>query len=145
MAYVTEELKEKALNKITKHQLVFLEDVYVQLGISVSTFYDHFPVDSKDSKDIKSLLQLNKSSIKSNQRSKWYKSDAPALQIALYKLISTEDERKRLTSSYTEVSGGVDSIIKLELPKELKDVIKAGFREALRKQSPTKGDSGESS
>jgi hypothetical protein len=35
-------------------------------------------------------------------RSKWYKSNSPALQMALMKLISTPDELKKLAMQYVE-------------------------------------------
>jgi hypothetical protein len=35
-------------------------------------------------------------------RSKWYKSNAPALQMALMKLIATPDELRKLSMSYNE-------------------------------------------
>ena len=39
--------------------------------------------------------------------SKWYKSDAPALQIALMKIISTDEEAHRLNGSKQEVKTDV--------------------------------------
>jgi hypothetical protein len=35
-------------------------------------------------------------------RSKWYKSNAPALQMALMKLIANEDELRKLSISYID-------------------------------------------
>ena len=35
-------------------------------------------------------------------RSKWYKSNSPALQLALMKLICTDEERKKLAMQYSE-------------------------------------------
>jgi len=38
-------------------------------------------------------------------RSKWYKSQSAALQLALYKIICTPDERKALSMSAIEHTG----------------------------------------
>jgi hypothetical protein len=40
-------------------------------------------------------------------RSKWYKSDAPALQIALMKIISTDEEAHRLNGSKQEIKNDI--------------------------------------
>jgi hypothetical protein len=47
--------------------------------------------------NIKSALEKNRVSMKSNMRKKWYKSDNPTLQVALMKLIANEDEAARLS------------------------------------------------
>mgnify|MGYP007112896025 CR=1 FL=1 len=53
--------------------------------------------------ELKELLEEQKVSLKVGMRSKWYKSDAPALQIALMKIISTEDEAHRLNGTRQEI------------------------------------------
>jgi hypothetical protein len=45
-------------------------------------------------------------------RSKWYNSNAPALQMALMKLIASPEELKRLSMTYTDnetkIQGGLN-------------------------------------
>jgi hypothetical protein len=48
------------------------------------------------------LLETNRVELKVSMRSKWYKSNAPALQMALMKLIANPDELKKLAMNYTE-------------------------------------------
>ena len=43
-------------------------------------------------------------------RSKWYKSNAPALQMALMKLIASPEELKRLSMSYSESKHEIETI-----------------------------------
>lgn len=95
MAYKTKELEEKALAAIEKHKLFFIEDVVSFLPCGKVTFYEH---KLNESNSIKEALEKNKVEIKVSMRSKWYKSDAPALQIALYKLIGTDEESDRINS-----------------------------------------------
>jgi hypothetical protein len=50
------------------------------------------------------LLEKNRTELKVSMRSKWYKSNAPALQMALMKLIATPEELKKLAMNYNEVN-----------------------------------------
>ena len=99
MAYDTKELEKKAIEAIAKHRLFFISDVAPMIGISRQTFYDH-GLDKLD--DIKEALTKNRIEVKSSLRSKWYQSDNPTLQLALMKLISTDEELKKLAMQYTE-------------------------------------------
>ncbi len=103
MPYNTKKLKQKALESIDKHKLFFIEDIVAMLGIAKQTFYDHFPIGSDDSDDIKKALEKNRVQIKASLRSKWYNSDNPATQIALYKIIASEDEAHRLNGSSKKI------------------------------------------
>ena len=98
MAYDKEKEFEKAIGIIKKDKtIVFIDDVVCELGFSISTFYKHFPVDSKELEDIKDLLRANKTRTKKKLRTQWENVESSAgLQIALYKLIATEAELARL-------------------------------------------------
>lgn len=109
MAYDTEQLIDQAVVLIQAKKLIFVEDVAVQLGISKTTFYQH-KLDEVDA--IKEGLQKNKSDIKASLRSKWYKGEQPTLQVLLYKLCATADERKRMTIQYTDVTTDGESLNK---------------------------------
>lgn len=79
-----------------------MEDIVAFLPISKKTFYEFFPLESNESNELKELLETNRTELKVSMRSKWYKSNAPALQMALMKLIATPDELKRLSMQYNE-------------------------------------------
>ena len=72
------------------------------LPIVKKTFYEYFPLESNEINELKELLQTNRVELKVSMRSKWFKSSAPALQMALMKLICTDEERKKLAMTYTE-------------------------------------------
>ncbi|TXI90605.1 MAG: hypothetical protein E6Q36_01190 [Chryseobacterium sp.] len=97
--YKTEDLERLSLEAIEKFKLFFVEDIIPYLPCSRSLFYDR-SLDKLDT--IKDALTKNKVQLKVSMRSKWYKSDNATLQMALMKLICSEDERKRLSVSYTE-------------------------------------------
>jgi len=108
MAYKTSELKKQALAAIENHRLFFVEDVVSYLPCHKATFYEHFPDGSDNLKEIHEALQKNRIEVKSSMRSKWYNSDAPALQLALYKIICSPEERRSLSMQHTEHSGKID-------------------------------------
>lgn len=102
MAYDRKKIFEQAKEMIIKHKLFFIEDIVAFLPISKPTFYEFFKVDSDEFNDLKGLLESNRIELKVSMRSKWYKSNAPALQMALMKLICNDDERKMLSMQYVE-------------------------------------------
>jgi len=99
MAYDKKKIFEQAKEMIVKHKLFFIEDIVAFLPISSSTFYAW---ELEKSEELKELLHLNRTELKVSMRSKWYKSNAPALQMALMKLIATPDELKKLSMQYIE-------------------------------------------
>lgn len=112
MAYDKQKIYEQAKEVIVKHKLFFIEDIVAFLPCQKSTFYDLIPVSSNEMNELKELLNLNRTELKISMRSKWYKSNAPALQMALMKLIASPEELKRLSMTYTDnetkMSGGLN-------------------------------------
>jgi hypothetical protein len=102
MAYDRIKIYEQALNLIEKKKLFFIEDVVTLLPCTKSTFYDFFPIDSNELNTIKDGLEKNKIDVKNGLRNKWYNGNNPLTQMALYKLIGTEEEYHRIASTKTE-------------------------------------------
>lgn len=102
MAYNKADIFKQALEVIPKHKLFFIEDIVSYLPCSKPTFYDFFPPDSNELNALKELLEKNRVELKVSMRSKWYKSNSPALQMALMKLIATPEELKKLSMQYQE-------------------------------------------
>lgn len=99
MAYDKVKIFEQAKEMIVKHKLFFIDDIVSFLPISTSTFYEW---KLQESEELKGLLETNRVELKVSMRSKWYKSNAPALQMALMKLIATPDELKKLAMNFTD-------------------------------------------
>lgn len=110
MAYDKQELIDKALEVIEKHNLFFITDVIALMPCSSATFYNH---ELEKLEEIKSAIEKNRVSTKINMRNKWYKSDHPTLQVALMKMISTDEEAHRLNGSRQEIKheGDIKSTI----------------------------------
>lgn len=120
MAYKTEELFEQAKDVIVKHKLFFIEDIVAFLPCDKTTFYSHFKVDSNELNELKELLNQNRTELKVSMRSKWYKSNAPALQMALMKLIATPEELKKLSMQYNDHTTGGEKIQVINLGEGIK-------------------------
>lgn len=114
MAYDKTKIYEQAKEMIVKHKLFFVEDIVAFLPISKPTFYEYFPIGSNEINELKDLLEINRTELKVSLRSKWYKSNAPALQMALMKLICNDEERKKLSMTYSDVTTDGDKINKHE-------------------------------
>lgn len=102
MAYDKTKIFEQAKEAIVKHKLFFVEDVVAFIPCSKQTFYDYFPVNSDELDTLKTMLEINRTTLKVSMRSKWYTSNAPALQMALMKLIATPEELKKLSMTFVE-------------------------------------------
>lgn len=100
MAYDKQKIFEQAKEMIVKHKLFFFDDIIAFLPIASSTFYSW---EMEKSEELKELLNLNRVELKVSMRSKWYKSNAPALQMALMKLIATPEELRKLSMTHTAV------------------------------------------
>lgn len=103
MAYNKKKIFEQAKSVITKHKLFFVEDIVSFLPISKPTFYDYFKVDSNEFNELREMLEANKMQIKVSLRKKWHDSENATLQMGLMKLICTDEERKKLSVTYSEV------------------------------------------
>lgn len=97
MAYDRKKIFEQAKEMIVKHKLFFIEDIVAFLPCDKTTFYRFFEPDSNEYNELKELLNQNRTELKVSMRSKWYKSNAPALQMALMKLIATPEELRKLS------------------------------------------------
>lgn len=102
MAYDRIKIYNQALDLIEKKKLFFIEDVVTLLPCDKTTFYRFFEVESNEYNTIKEGLEKNKIEIKNGLRNKWYNGNNPLTQMALYKLIGTEEEYHRIASTKTE-------------------------------------------
>ena len=102
MAYDRVKIFEQAKEMIVKHKLFFVDDIVAFLPCSKSSFYEFYPDGSDELDELKGLLEINRTTLKVSMRSKWYTSNAPALQMALMKLIASPDELRKLSMQSIE-------------------------------------------
>jgi hypothetical protein len=120
MAYDKKKIFEQAKEMIVKHKLFFIEDIVAFLPCDKTTFYRFFEPESNEYNELKGLLETNRVELKVSMRSKWYKSNAPALQMALMKLIATPEELRKLSMNHTDLTTNGESINKPLTAEEAK-------------------------
>jgi len=113
MAYNTQVLFEKAKEQIVSKRLIFIEEVATFIGVAKPTFYEHFPIDSNEMNELKKLIEDNKITLKTSMRKKWYDSENATLQMALMKLLSSQEEHRKLSQQFIESNNTTISEIKL--------------------------------
>ena len=119
--YQTEYLEETALKAIEDNKLMFFNEIIAFLPCSSSTFFEHFPSNSEQYKRLKEKIDKNKITVKASMRGKWYKSNAPALQLGLYKLIATDEERRALSMSTIDLEIPEETEIKVSIKRSKED------------------------
>ena len=105
---------------IVKHKLFFVDDIVAFLPCSKSSFYEFYPDGSDELDELKGLLEINRTTLKVSMRSKWYTSNAPALQMALMKLIATPEELKKLSMQFVESDNNTKLNIETVTKEQLK-------------------------
>lgn len=121
MAYNKAKIFEQAKEVTIKNKLFFVEDIVAFLPCTKPTFYDFFPPDSNELNELKEILEKNRTTLKVSMRSKWYQSNAPALQMALMKLIASPEELRKLSMHHQVQEDFEQPIFKgidLNVPKD---------------------------
>jgi hypothetical protein len=91
---------KKALEVIKRDKLVFITDLINTVGVSHKWFWTTKRFHLNE--EIMDALSANKSDLKINLRKKWENSPHPNLQISLYKLLSDEEELRKLSMQNVE-------------------------------------------
>lgn len=93
--YDKDELIAKALEVIPRDEVTSLAELWLCMSISQTTGYKH-GLDEVD--EIKKAIEGQKTAIKKRMRRNWRNSDNATLQIAEFKLLSSDDELARLNT-----------------------------------------------
>jgi hypothetical protein len=95
MAYDREDLKRQALEIIDREEITTFNEIHLYMKAHRATLYTH-ELDKDD--DIKKAIEQQKVAIKKKMRRNWRNSDNATLQIAEFKLLSSDDELARLNT-----------------------------------------------
>jgi len=123
------ELYEKEIIESIKKNNIFT-------GNMIFTFYSgisraqYFELKLNESDYIKNALDDNKNRTKHSMLSRWYKSENATLQMGLMKLISTDEELKKLSMQTIESKNdNINNNIELtpERAKEVKKIFDADY------------------
>lgn len=112
--YSDTQIKSRVVELIEKHRMIYLNEVRALGPWTPAEFNSHFEGDAnRDNKEwLFNELSKMKITIKSKLREKMENSEAPQLVLAMYKLASTDEERRLLSTSFMET----DSSHKFEGP-----------------------------
>lgn len=97
--YNREELIDKCVKAIKENNLTTIEEAVCYLPCSNSTFYN---LELEKVEAIREAINGEKMAMKQKMKRKWLESDASALQIALMRLICTDEERQKLAMNYNQ-------------------------------------------
>jgi hypothetical protein len=97
--YNREDLIEKAVKAIKDNNLTTIDEAVTYLPCSRATFYN---LELEKIDLIKDAIDNEKMNMKQKMKRKWLDSDASALQIALMRLICTDEERQKLAMNYSQ-------------------------------------------
>ncbi len=138
-----ETVKQKALDIITetgtdakgntyrKNAIIYRIDfLCVKLHISTATFYDYGL--NKDI-DIRTELDTNRETLKIGAYSKLFNSKTPVGILTFLKLIGSEEERIRISTTYQEISKKEIETVEITLADEVKEIIANAKRNQIKK------------
>lgn len=103
MAYDRAQIFEQAKQIIIDKKPIYVTEMISYLPISEETYYQFFPLQSEQSEQLKALIEQGKIERKQGLREKWYEGENATTQLALYKLLGTEEEAHRLNGSKQEL------------------------------------------
>jgi len=95
MAYNRQELKQQALDIIEREEITTFNEIHLYMKAHRATLYTH-ELDKDD--DIKKAIEDEKVKVKKKMRRNWRNSDNATLQIAEFKLLSSDEELARLNT-----------------------------------------------
>ncbi len=110
MAYDKKQIYKDALKQSEDPDVYFVSDIVDLLGISKTTFYEFFPSESEEMNTFTANLRKNKGKTKAELRLKLKSGDKASEILALYRLIGTTEERKKLSSSFLDITTDGKSI-----------------------------------
>ena len=96
--------KKDVLEAINKYRLFFFNDVFAYVSFTRQTAYNH---NLNEDEEILHLLDKHKIETKHSMRNKWYNSQNPLLQLALYKIIGDEEEYYRIANAKQQIDANV--------------------------------------
>lgn len=108
MPYDKNKIFNQCIELIKQEKLCFFDEISLFVEPTVKTLYDW---GFHESEDIKAELAKNKVDAKRKLKRNWQKEEAaPALQIAVFKLMANDDEFNKLTTSKSDIKADVKGV-----------------------------------
>ena len=105
---------DKAIKALeTDDNVLFMDDVIAEVGVSKAKFYECFPKGSKEYEELWEKITENRIKVKKYIRLKLRVSGKAAELLSLYRMICTEEERRAINQNYLDIKGNVDNHIQI--------------------------------
>ena len=114
MAYDKDELIAKCIEAVKEKEITQFDELPLFVSASLRTLYYH---ELHELQDIKEAMDENRIRAKKQMRKNWRDSEAaPALQIAAYKLMATDEEFEKLTMTKSNIKAEVTTLPPITIP-----------------------------
>ncbi len=105
--------EDDMLKVIKDNNLFVISDIFAfYTGCSRQTFYNH---ELEKSEAIKQALDDNKRKTCQSLKNKWFKSENSTLQIALFKTICSDEDRKAVAMGYMDITSAGQKLNTIQL------------------------------
>lgn len=105
---------DKAIKALeSDDNVLFMDDVIAEVGVSKAKFYEWFPKGSKEYEELWEKITENRIKVKKYIRLKLRVSGKAAELLSLYRMICTEEERRAINQNYLDIKGNVDNHIQI--------------------------------
>lgn len=101
-----EELIQKALKVIKKQDLTFVAEISKALGVARKTLYNKKITEDERIID---AIEDNKMSVVKKLKDKWMHSDNPTLQIALMKMVCSDEIADRINGTKQKIEANLNT------------------------------------
>lgn len=123
MGYKKQDIIDLCMEVIENKNVIFIEELICYLPISKGTFYS-WSLNEMDS--IKDAITASKVNKKAQMRESWMMSENATLQLANYKLMSTDAEHDLLTMNRSDITtkgykieSGVATLVTMDDAKKM--------------------------
>lgn len=112
--------EKECFDLVIQNNIVFIDEIFIYSEVLPSVFFE---MKLNESKRIKDAIDINRAKLKRDLRLKWLDSTNGTMNVALYKLICTDDEKRSLSSSsVAKTNASNDVCTQEEYLKSLKEM-----------------------
>lgn len=129
----TKEVYEKEIVEVIRKNddILFKEHIFLFYNDLAKAQFYNLELDESDA--IKGALDANRTKAKQKMLNNWRESENSTLNIAAYRLIATDDERRKLNQQYIEATGknGTPLMAREVAPTEARKIIDSLKNESM--------------
>lgn len=118
--YKYQKYEKECVDLVIQNNIVFTDEIFIYSEVLPSVFFE---MKLNESQKIKDAIDINRAKLKRDLRLKWFDSSNGTMNVALYKLICSDDEKRSLSSSsVSKTNSNNDFCTQEEYLKSLKEM-----------------------